>query len=84
MPHLRSALAQNHPGTSQAGKILVEHAQKRMAALQTHLSEYIRKHAWDARAERINPEEYPSWSKAIAFFSGGFIEDIPRETSEGE
>ena len=80
MPHLRSALAQNHPGTSQAGKILVERVQKRIAALQAHLSKYIRKHGWDFRAERITLEESPSWSEAIAFFSGGLTEDVSLET----
>ena len=84
LPHLDSALVQTHRGGSQVGRILVEDVQKRMAALQTHLSEYIRKHGWDSRAERITPEEYASWSKAIAFFSGGLRDDIPRETSEGE
>ena len=82
LPHLRSALAQNHPGGSQAGRILVEHIQKRMTALQTHLSEYVRKHGWDFRAERITPEEYASWSEVIAFFSGGLIEDVPQENPE--
>jgi hypothetical protein len=50
-----------------------------MAVLQTHLSEYIRKQGWDFRAERITPEEYTSWTKDIALFSGGLMEDIPRE-----
>jgi hypothetical protein len=79
LPHLRSALAQNHPGGKQASKILIEHVQKRMAALQDHLSGYIRKHGWDFHSERITPEEYASWTEAIAFFSGGLMEDVPQE-----
>ena len=84
LSHLRTALGQTHRQIAKVGKILVEHVQKRMAALQSQMSEYIRKHGWDSRAERITPEEYASWSKAIAFFSGGLRDDIPRETSEGE
>lgn len=86
LAHLRSALvlAQTHSGRNRVREILLDHVQKRMDALQKHLSEYIRKHGWDSRAERITPEEYASWSKAIAFFSGGLRDDIPRETSEGE
>ena len=82
LPHLRTALTQTQPGRNAVSKILVDHAQKRMAVLQTHLSEYIRKHGWDSRAERITPEEYASWSKAIAFFGGGPMEDFPREAPE--
>jgi hypothetical protein len=82
LAHLSSALAQTHLPGSQAGVILVEHVQKRMAALQARLSEYIRKRGWDARAERSTPEEYASWSEAIAFFSGGLIEDVPQENPE--
>jgi hypothetical protein len=79
LAHLSSALAQTHLPGSQAGEILVEHVQNRMAVLQTHLSEYIRKRGWDARTERSTPEEYASWREAIAFFSSGFIEEIPQE-----
>jgi hypothetical protein len=84
LPHLRSALAQNPLGESQASRILVEHVQKYMAVLQTRLSEYIRKHGWDSREERITPEEHASWRKAIAFFSGGFLEDVPSETAKSK
>jgi len=82
LPHLRSALAQNPMGESQVGKILVEHVQKYVALLQTRLSEYVRKHGWDAREERITPEEYASWRKAVAFFSGGLVNDIPQEATD--
>ncbi len=82
LPHLRWALAQTNLAWSQAVKILVEHVQKRMAELQTHLSEYIRKHGWDSRAEEIAPEEYESWRKAIAFFSGGLSEDVSQKKTE--
>lgn len=84
LPHLRSALAQSYPEQTRASRILIDHVQKRVIALQAHLAEYIRKHGWDARFDWITPEEYASWSKAIAFFSGGLIEEIPRETIEGE
>ena len=83
LAHLSSALAQTQRG-SQPGEILVEHVQKRMAALHTHLSEYIRKRGWDARAERSTPEEYASWREAIAFFSGGLIEDVPQENPDSK
>jgi hypothetical protein len=82
LPHLRTALTQTQPGRNAVSKILVDHAQKRMATLHNHISEYIRKHGWDARTERITPEEYASWRMTIGFFSGGLIEDVPRELAE--
>jgi len=32
---------------------------------------------------RAESEDYVSWNKAIAFFSGGLLEDVPREMAEG-
>lgn len=79
---MRWALEQAYLPGSRAVEILVEQAQKRMAALQACLFEYIRKHGWDARAEEITLEEHDSWREAIAFFSGGLMQDIPREESD--
>lgn len=79
LPHLRSALAHTYPGRGKVTEILIKHAQKRLAMLQTQLSEYVRKLSWDARDEQQTPGERVSWSKAIAFLSGGLMEDVPRE-----
>ena len=84
LPHLRSALTQIYSQQRRLSELLIDHAQKGLLALQLHLAEYLRKHSWSFREERITREERESWSKAITFFSGGIPEDVPRERTDAE
>ncbi len=79
LPHPPFPLGQMDPRRRRVTEILITHTQQRLAMLQTQLPEYVRKFSWQFRDERTTPGERASWSKAIAFLSGGRMEDVPRE-----
>ncbi len=78
LPHLRQALAM---ADDRAASVLVAVAIEKLEALLPALGGYIRKHAWEFRAEPKLPEEQSSWIRAVAFMAGEVPDGL--EESEG-
>jgi len=69
-PHLRAGLehlAGKHP---HAAGFVAEQAQRRLAVNADLMHEYIRKHDWHYREEKISQEELNAWRATLSFFTG--------------
>lgn len=68
--HLRSGLMdfmQTHPF---AAELLIKDAIQRLDTQQAQMLEYIRKHDWAYRQEKITTEEQTAWKRTLTFFTG--------------
>jgi len=81
-PHLRDARSEIDPDGFGLAKLLVRHAQLKLAKLQARISEYLRKHSWQFRDEAMTREERSSGKKAIVFFAGDPGGEIPWKIPE--
>ncbi len=68
--HLRGGLEEFGGSFPHAAAFLVEGTKDRLLTGSTRMKEYIRKHNWYYRDEKISPEEATAWRTALAFFTG--------------
>jgi hypothetical protein len=69
-PHLHSGLenmADKHPHTA---SYLAEHARRQLVENADLMHEYIRKHDWHYRDEKLTQEELNAWRSTLSFFTG--------------
>lgn len=68
--HLRSGLDEMGSSYPLTAEFLVEEARRRLLENSTMMREYIRKHDWHYRDEKISPSEERAWRVALGFFTG--------------
>lgn len=68
--HLRAGLNELGSSFPHAAAFLVEGTRDRLLTGSTRMQEYIRKHDWHYRDEKVSPEEATAWRAALAFFTG--------------
>ena len=68
--HLRSGLDEMSSSYPHAAEFLVEETRRRLLENSTLMREYIRKHDWHYRDEKIRIEEERAWRAALGFFTG--------------
>lgn len=70
LQHLRLGLeiyAYRHP---QAADFLIKDTINRLDTQQAQMLEYIRKHNWAYREEKLTPQERMAWLRTLTFFTG--------------
>jgi hypothetical protein len=68
--HLTSGLRENSPLYPASSKFLIDQTKERLTAQSAEMREYIRKHDWHYRDEKISPSELTAWKKVLTFFTG--------------
>ena len=69
-PHLRSGVHQQASTYPNATHFLVGHTCRQLTDYSAQMHEYIRKHDWHYREEKISPAESSAWKSTLAFFTG--------------
>jgi hypothetical protein len=70
LKHLRVGLVLYGQQFPAAGEFLIQETIRRLDTQRAQMLEYIRKHNWTYREEKITPDEYAAWLRALAFFTG--------------
>ncbi len=68
--HLRSGIHLHASSYPDATQFLVEHTGRQLTELSAQMQEYIRKHDWHYREEKVSPEESNAWKRTLSFFTG--------------
>jgi hypothetical protein len=69
-PHLRDGLETLAGARPHAAGFVIDHARKRLLVNADQMHEYIRKHDWHYRDEKISSEEMAAWRSTLSFFTG--------------
>jgi hypothetical protein len=70
LQHLRNGLEQQRKHYAFATKLLIDDTVKRLDAQRAQMQEYLRKHNWEYRDEKMTPEEQVAWLHMLTFFTG--------------
>jgi hypothetical protein len=70
LQHLRDGLEQNGPQNSTVVKFLIDDTVARLTKQRGEMLEYLRKHNWEYRDEKMTPEEQTAWLHTLTFFTG--------------
>jgi hypothetical protein len=68
--HLRSGLEHSGAAFPNAAAFLVEDTRGHLLERAGEMQEYIRKHDWHYRDEKVTPAESTAWQAALSFFTG--------------
>lgn len=68
--HLLEGVSLNGGRFQLAARALLEEAANRLEKQSSEMKEYLRKHDWHYRAEKLSPDENTAWVKTLTFFSG--------------
>lgn len=70
LSHLRTGLEMFGEQNPAAATFLVEDTVKRLETQQAQMLEYIRKHNWEYREEKLTADEQAAWLRTLTFFTG--------------
>jgi hypothetical protein len=70
LAHFKQALSTFAFDYPEAGKFVLSDTLVRLEKQQNGMREYIRKHNWSYRDERLTEDEEYAWRKTLAFYSG--------------
>jgi len=70
LQHLRSGLEQLGSRDAEVAKFLIDDAVARLTVQREGMLEYLRKHNWEYRDEKMTPEEQTAWLHTLTFFTG--------------
>lgn len=68
--HLSKGLSENSAAFPAASKYLLDQTNERLTAQSAAMREYIRKHDWHYREEKISTSEMTAWKHTLTFFTG--------------
>jgi hypothetical protein len=70
LAHLRQGLELYRGEHPRAAKTLIAETVARLQRQQTEMAEYVRKHNWEYRDEKMTPAEQTAWLHTLTFFTG--------------
>jgi hypothetical protein len=70
LAHLRQGLELYRGAHPRAAQALIAETVARLQRQQTEMAEYVRKHNWEYRDEKMTPEEQSAWLHTLTFFTG--------------
>jgi hypothetical protein len=70
LQHLRNGLEQQRNHHAFAAGFLIDDTVKRLDAQRAQMQEYLRKHNWEYRDEKMTPDEQVAWLHTLTFFTG--------------
>jgi hypothetical protein len=70
LQHLRNGLEQQGPQHTAVASFLIDDAVERLTRHRAEMLEYLRKHNWEYRDEKMTPAEQTAWLHTLTFFTG--------------